>query len=169
MRPDTTINHICTVATSLNFFIEPPEESVVMRLRARTLILDQPGVIMPQDQLSPMDLSKVYVYSPKGIIVKSVEFHEKFGFEFTVKANESFKITFVDGPPGPLKIFAWELDTNGYSENRHLPAAPFSPQSMQLLTQRIQYFSEYVEELKSYSGLNILSQKNLHQSFEWKA
>ena len=58
-----------------------------MRLRGRVWVMERKGAISEQEYLSPMDNSKVYVYSARGRIVRSAEFYEKFAFEWAAEQN----------------------------------------------------------------------------------
>ena len=61
------------------------------------------------DLLMPEDAAKIYVYSPKGLIIGSSEFFISFAIEFEGKKNEKYRIVFSGGPPSPKKLIFWEM------------------------------------------------------------
>lgn len=58
----------------------------------------------------PEDAAKVYVYSPKGLIVATCEFYVHFGISFEGKKDEKYRIMFSGGPPSPKKVILWEIE-----------------------------------------------------------
>lgn len=76
-------------------------------MRGRAYFVDDRRRFVEMDQLSPFDVTKVYVYGENGIIVKSVEFYESFAFKLPIKENQRYQILFEDGPPGPQKLIQW--------------------------------------------------------------
>ena len=67
------------------YFFVNSSISQTIKMRGRAYFIDDRRKFVPINDLSPFDVTKIYVYSQNGLIVKSAEFYESFGFTLSIK------------------------------------------------------------------------------------
>jgi hypothetical protein len=62
------------------FFTKPVPKIEKIKMRGKAFFMNENRKFVMSTYLSPFDVTKIYIYSEMGIIVKSTEFYESFSF-----------------------------------------------------------------------------------------